>query len=443
MKKVLFIDRLYSFLNIKTDKFEPIYVALNSKGKRLINKYGNQAVACFEEEYENIIPSEVSSDYLLHSFAMDRFLKYRFTHDARLEILGKEISFWSRILDTYKPDLIYNEVCTMEWVEVLYIESKKRNIPYVTFLSGSKLGKIYHLDTPFNSEINKKRWDSVVVSEENVANAIEFVNDTILKKQKPFYAQGPKNNKLKVFFQALHYWVDAKYRRLKSLNKFFYEDYYSYSCINLKRVWLSLYEHHDYLNDLEGKEYLFFPLHYEPEATISYFCEFNSDQAFLIGNISRCLKTDQILVVKEHPQQLGMLLTKRFQEVKKANANIVYLPGDISSIDVINKCKAIVTITGTAGYEGLMIGKPVFTLGKVFYNACSEVTHIENMYDLKKIIRDEKYKYPQKEKVIEFVARFMSLQLDGNPYIVNGSIDKNGLRNLIETISSIINKNDE
>lgn len=438
MKRVLFIDRLYSYLNISTDKFEPIYVALNTNGKKLVNKYGNQVVACFEEEYDSIVPALVPDNYLIHSFAMDRFLKNRFTNEKRMEILGKEIAFWGNVLDQYKPDIIYNEVCTMEWVEVLYIESQKRKIPFVTFLAGSKLGKIYHLETPFNSALDSKRWDNADPSKENFEQASIFVNATRNKQQKPFYVQGLKDNKLQAFFQAVNYCIDAKYRRIVHGKSFFYEDYYDYSRLNLTRTWLSLFRKLDGVKDIKGREYLFYPLHFEPEATISYFCEFNSDQASLIGNISRCLKTNQLLVVKEHPQQRGMLLTRKFQEVKKANANIIYLPGDISSIDVINDCKAIVTITGTAGYEGMMIGKPVFTLGNVFYNACTEVTHINNISELKQIIRQDRYKYPNIERVIEFVAKFMSLQVDGAPYIINGEIDKTGLLKLENTIFNLL-----
>ena len=143
MKKILILDRYYTTKLAKSDKYEFIIACLTKKNKEQFQKEGYNVVGCFEEDYSELPIADYPNNYLLFSFDSDRFLR-RYSFEKRREILGKEISFWSQILDGHKPDLIINEVCTIEWMEVLYIEAKKRNIIYHTplYLSSSFLSTI-------------------------------------------------------------------------------------------------------------------------------------------------------------------------------------------------------------------------------------------------------------------------------------------------------------
>lgn len=415
MRKVLFLDRSYATLFVSSDKFESIYVCLGRENKKDLLRRRLKVVGCFDEEYSALPQAVIPDNYLMFSFAADRFLKLRFDYSKRREILGKEISFWSKVLDEQKPDLIVNEVCTTEFVEVLYIEAKKRGIDYKTFLYGFQDNYAYWLDSPFNSEICESRWESVTVTDEIRQKAEAFCDSVIDRQSQPYYVRNLNFGILHLALHGLNGLFRAYLNALRHRREFHYEDYRV-----IWKTWMNarlcrLVRRYDDLGDVKDEEYVFFPLHFVPEATISYFAEFFSEQAEVIEEMARCLKTNQRLVVKEHPQQVGMLLTRSYREVKRRNPNIVYLPGNIPSSDVIARCKLIVTITGTAGFEGIILGKPVITLGNVFYNHCSEVRKASSYKELKRLLREETYAVPDRERVRHFVAEFFAMQSAGMP----------------------------
>lgn len=437
MKRVLFLDRGYSFLYAKETSYERIYVALTKHNRIVLEARGLKVVGCFEEQFNSIPLAPIPENYLLFSQGLDRFLTGQYSYKQRQEILSKEISFWQTILDEWKPDLVLNEVCTMEWVEVLYIEASKRDIPYRAFLVGSSSSKFYWLDSPFNSEISPEIWANVIPSDQNYKDAEAYVEGIIQKQLRPFYVMGKKSSKLRSILGWTRYYFMNVFKHISYAGNFQYEDYRESSRIMLEAIVRSVYISYDRIPS-DDTEFIFFPIHYEPEATISYFAEFYSNQVYDIESIAKCIKSNQLLVVKEHPQQCGMLLTKKFQELKKRCPNVLFISGEESVVDVMNKCKCIVTITGTAGYECMMIGKPVFTLGKVFYNACSECTHITNWDQLKDAIRNNRYLYPDRQKVVNFVAKFMAIQKQGCAYIINNKIDEEGTEQFMKAIEDIM-----
>ena len=65
--------------------------------------------------------------YLIFSWGSDRFLR-DYKYEERLSIQKKIVSFWSNILEEYKPIAVVNEPVVIEVSEILYIETKKRNI---------------------------------------------------------------------------------------------------------------------------------------------------------------------------------------------------------------------------------------------------------------------------------------------------------------------------
>lgn len=432
MKKILFLDRNYCFKYIKSDKFESIFVAVSPKTKKELLNAEVNVVGCFEEEYEQLPIAEYPTNYLLFSFDSDRFLN-SYPYFKRREILGKEISFWTRILDEYKPDLIVNEVCTMELTEVLYIEAKKREIPYHTFL-GLFPGKAYWVDEPFNSMISEERWNQIELTDELLSKAEELYDNVRIKNAKPLYAIVAKRSVARDMLSAVKYYVSQQFR-LHTRRGFVYEQYVGQSYLWIQRNISRIFRRYDILEQIKDTdtEVVFYPLHFEPEATISYFVELYMRQVFDIEQIAHCLGQKQVLVVKEHPQQPGMLLTKRFQEIKKRCPNVLFLSSDISSYEMFKTTDLVVTLVGTAGYEAMIMGIPTIVLGDVFYRACPCVTYCESFRELKRVIRGKQYNIPTKEAMIPFLARFAAMQTNGHPNLGKENVDNiEQVKNTIE-----------
>lgn len=416
MKNILFLDRNYLFKHIKSEKYNSIFVSLKESGRKELESLGQNVVGCFESQYSDLEVADFVDDYLLYSYDSDRFLN-RFSFEKRREILGKEISFWCAILDKYKPVCIVSEVVTIEWMEVLYIEARRRNIPYHSFLYGFNKGYCYWLDNPFNSEISSTRWTNLKIENSHKLMAREFFDGVRDKHAKPYYIQNVNYSNIKSLLSGIRYYCREYYHKVKQ--KGFVYGYYSEAAVDMiNRGVKSMYKKHDSLDDINtnNHEYLFYPLHYEPEATLSYFSEYYSNQLNNICNIAHSLNTNQVLIVKEHPQQINMLLLDKYSRLKKTYKNVLYIRGDVSSYDIFKKISAIVTLTGTGGIEGMILGIPVITLGHVFYNYCESTNVCRNMVELKNMIRKKTYKKPDPAKILSFLEHFFALTERGYAY---------------------------
>jgi len=152
------------------------------------------------------------------------------------------------------------------------------------------------------------------------------------------------------------------------------------------------------------RDFVFFPLHHDPETATMLLAPFNTDQLNLIRNIAKSLPGHFVLYVKEHP---GMIYFrpnwyyKKLQEIP----NVKILDPNVSSIKLVKKAKLVTTVTGTAGLEAALLGKPVLTFGEVFYNTLSTVKRIKCIEDLPKIVKEtiENHKTDKQESE-NFVA---------------------------------------
>lgn len=135
-----------------------------------------------------------------------------------------------------------------------------------------------------------------------------------------------------------------------------------------------------------GERYAYFPLHLQPEMTTMVLAPFWQDQLGLIENIARSLPPDLKLYVKEHVPMLGERRTEDYRRLK-AIKNVRLVSPFASSLDLSRKAALVITITGTVGWEALLLGKPVITFGEVFYNALECVQKCRAIADLPLLIR--------------------------------------------------------
>lgn len=121
------------------------------------------------------------------------------------------------------------------------------------------------------------------------------------------------------------------------------------------------------------EKFLYFPLHYQPEATTAPGAGFFSDQHVLVDLISKYLPEDVFLVLKEHPTQLYRnswgISGRSIGYWKKISRNnkVILVSRNESSKELIEKSIGVITATGTAGYEAILQGKTALVFGKPWY----------------------------------------------------------------------------
>lgn len=441
-KKVLVLDRSFSVRYMKSEIFETIIVCLNRERKAEIENAGLKTVGCFEEEYNEIPVSEIPDNYLINSFDCDRFLN-RYNYDKRIEILGKEISFWTRILDEYRPDAIVNEIVTIEFAEVMAIEAEKRNIPYYRWNSMPFAPmNMWVENKPFNSLMGRSFWDSIIPSAQDKKDAEARLENIRVKHTRPYYVQGLRKSysevikhKAKAFIA--NFTMVYKHFYYKYTGKFIYEDYYFIRKINADRkISKILHREYDNLNFSNEIEYLFYPLHYEPEATIEYVGYYFNDQPMLIGRIAHAMKPNQKLIIKEHPQQMGALMTARYRELKRRYPNIMFIPGNVSAYDIFPRIKCVITLCGTAGFEAWVCGKPVICFGDVFYKDFPGVTSCNDFEALHNIIRNNLFEKAEDEVILEYLSKVCHHLTHIFPRLINGKYEESNLNEITQKIES-------
>ena len=149
------------------------------------------------------------------------------------------------------------------------------------------------------------------------------------------------------------------------------------------------------LDALKGKRYVFFPLHTEPETALQGLSPEYFYQLSCIAAIARDLPAGVLLAVKDTYFSLGFRPGDFYDQVREFK-NVVLLDTMILGPAVIRGTEAVVTITGTGGFEAAVQGKPVVLFGR--HNIYDFLPHV-------RVIRDEAELKPT-------LAAFLSKEFD-------------------------------
>jgi len=131
-----------------------------------------------------------------------------------------------------------------------------------------------------------------------------------------------------------------------------WRDYRRLYAMNLRR-----------LADLEGKRFVYYPLHMEPETALHGISPEYFYQHALITAISRDLPAGVMLAVKEAFGSIGRRPDNFYRHIADLK-NVVLLDVWERGFDCAQKADAVVTICGTTAIEALAAGRPVITFGR-------------------------------------------------------------------------------
>ncbi len=121
------------------------------------------------------------------------------------------------------------------------------------------------------------------------------------------------------------------------------------------------------LASLEGRDYVVFPLQFEPEATTLIRAYPYVDQIALVKILSKMLPHGVQLAVKEHRGNEGYRKICDYEELYY-EPNIVLLPRIMDVGKLVRESLGVVTLSGRMGWEALVLGRPVFVLGRAFWS---------------------------------------------------------------------------
>ena len=143
------------------------------------------------------------------------------------------------------------------------------------------------------------------------------------------------------------------WKRIRSVRKFYYYHF----------VYPSLEESRRRIRE---ERYLFYPLQYPRESRIAIRAPQFFRQERFVELVAKALPDGYKLFVKDHPSRVGDLPYGTIERISRIEG-VSWLHPKLKTYEAVKYCDAVVTINNTPGFEALLYGKPVVTLGIAFY----------------------------------------------------------------------------
>lgn len=186
----------------------------------------------------------------------------------------------------------------------------------------------------------------------------------------------------------------------------------------------------------KSKKFFLFCLHLQPEATTTPAGGNYADQLMAIRLLSKNLPDNVYLYVKEHPaywsqkdriESVYESRSEQFYQQIKMLRNVRLIDHTIPSGDLLNNCAAVVTVTGTVGFEALFKGIPVITFGATFYEIYPTVYRVKTDADCRNAIeavlsQDQSFSLRELEIFLSAVQKYIvPLGMFEKNFLDNGS----------------------
>ena len=146
---------------------------------------------------------------------------------------------------------------------------------------------------------------------------------------------------------------------------------------------------HKTLDVLENINYVFFPLHFQPEATTLPHGGLYENQLIVVNHLLSILRNDQFLVVKEHPayykytkpESIKDYRNNNFYSFLNSHPKIIFLNHNTDSNKLIKGSNFVATVTGTVALEALYENKICVLYGDSIYSQLPNVVVKKNITD--------------------------------------------------------------
>ncbi len=160
----------------------------------------------------------------------------------------------------------------------------------------------------------------------------------------------------------------------------------------IKKIWSTTKKiHKGYykLSQMPCKEkYIYYAMHYVPEATSAplggglYF-----DQKIPIRILAQAIPADWKLYVKIHPTQMSNMCSEEtIKEISQIN-KVTLIREQCDSYELMQKSRAVATLTGSAAWEAQFLGIPSILFGYSEKNVAPLSYHVRTVEDCRRVIK--------------------------------------------------------
>ena len=284
----------------------------------------------------------------------------------------------NKILNEFKPEVIVAPNFLELSHIILNILAAKRGIVMMAATDCKIQGKSIFSYSYFNDrgpfydyvdDLNEKK-----IASKNIEAARKYIKEFRELFKVPKYSQrisqrhaswqGKIKRELKVFYDIFNYFKYGKVNALKNIGpsidyrtpRIIIRDYLA------KRRYRRAANHFDYYPFDKLDKFVYFPLQFQPEATIDVMAARFNNQLETARQVAMSLPGDYTLAVKDHPAMLG-LRNPSYLEKLNRTPNIKLIDYRVPAKDILAKTALIVSPSSTTVAEAAFYNKPAIQLG--------------------------------------------------------------------------------
>jgi hypothetical protein len=124
------------------------------------------------------------------------------------------------------------------------------------------------------------------------------------------------------------------------------------------------------------RKFIYYPLQYTPEASINTPAPYFLDQLRVLDALRYAMPNDCVLVVKEHWACIPVRPVSYIRRIRRL-PGVLVVRYDFPSLDLAKRASLTATVTGTAGMEAALLGRPTIVLAPFLpAHAVGEVTDL-------------------------------------------------------------------
>jgi hypothetical protein len=332
-----------------------------------------------------------------------------YSYAERKKLYYDHVRYWLAVLDRYCPDVLFNPSTPHQLYDfILYELCRMRGIRTIMFGMASDLYRIFCKDdyTYGSGVIGRAYADRISgatsSSSADLAPDIEARLDRIARtydeaipqymlKQQQEARKQPGPLSLKSVVRAAWRMAVATMKLLGAVmtrNSEKWQDCAAGYCMMMEQLYAdiigplrlaSLRRYYEKLSsavDL-SENYVYVPLAYQPEQTSSPEGGVFVDQSLIVDMLSKAVPPGWKILVKEHPSQFRYFMgTNRssrshdFYTDLIKRPNVCFLSLSSNPFALIDNAQAVATVSGTAGWEALVRGKPAIHFGYPWWQEC-------------------------------------------------------------------------
>lgn len=372
--------RLDSFQCVSlTDQFSDTNYKINEELMRIEKVYGYYIPSSFiaADRFLSELPRDYAIKVLVHTFRI-----------LELLLLSNQIDIMLSTGVAYLYNLVALAICD------------KHSIPHVSFYHTRQERAAFTFSTSKGAN-----WDEVTAnylqlnggdkpSESEICFACSRIESFREQFDRPAYMNTARqSHSFKLIFftefmQRLRCWYVDGWG--KEANDYVTKHPLWYAVRDSKKIVqvkaFNLVVNYIFDKPIYTEKFFLFPLHLQPEASTLVLSPHYTNQLEVIRSIAREMPVDQLLYVKEHPSAYGRHNASFYKAIKSIS-NVRLIGPREDTKNLLRLTSGVIVLSGTMGWEGFLLAKPVFVLGNVFYDSFSGVNTPRDYSELGFLIR--------------------------------------------------------